>query len=159
MSGSKCSLDNVKVAAPCPADWDGMIGNERVRYCGQCNLNVYNISAMSRKDAENLIAKTEGRLCIRYYQRKDGTILTDNCPVGLRTIRRQVKRRVTAVLSAVLSFFAGIGVYALSQGTNQQGSVIQGKQVQGDISVGYTHVEIKPPDVNLDYATVGVMVP
>ena len=45
-------LRNVKVASPCPADWDRMIGDERVRFCGQCELNVYNLSAMSEAPAE-----------------------------------------------------------------------------------------------------------
>ncbi len=53
-----------------------MIGGDRVRFCGQCQLNVYNLSAMSRYEAESLIARTEGRLCVRFFRRKDGSILT-----------------------------------------------------------------------------------
>src|SRR5882724_5826594 len=109
---SKCSipLNNIKVAAPCQADWNGMIGNDRVRFCCQCNLNVYNLSSMSRKDAEDLIQSTEGRLCVRYYRRNDGTVITDNCPVGLRALKLRTKRILNAVASAVLSFAAGLGV-------------------------------------------------
>lgn len=33
-------LCHVKVAAPCPASWETMVGGERVRFCSQCNLNV-----------------------------------------------------------------------------------------------------------------------
>lgn len=105
-------LDNLRVAAPCSSDWNQMLGTERVRFCSQCNLNVYNLSSMKRSEAEALISSTEGRLCVRYYRRADGTILTDNCPVGLRAIRRRVSRVATATLSAVLSFFAGLGLYA-----------------------------------------------
>ena len=36
----------LRVASPCSADWDRMQGNERVRYCPQCKLNVYNFAAM-----------------------------------------------------------------------------------------------------------------
>src|SRR5882672_7171320 len=104
-------LDNVHVAAACSADWDQMIGNDRSRFCGQCNLNVYNLSSMSRAEAESLIAGCEGRLCVRFYRRKDGSILTDNCPVGLRAIRRKVSAITRAITSVVLSFFAGLGVY------------------------------------------------
>jgi hypothetical protein len=89
-----------------------MIGGERVRFCQQCSLNVYNLSSMSRREAESLIANTEGRLCVRYYRRQDGTILTNNCPVGLRAIKRHISRTASAMLSAVLSFFAGLGLYA-----------------------------------------------
>lgn len=108
MSKHKSPLDDVTVAAPCSAGWDNMIGDERVRFCGQCNLNVYNISAMTKQDAERLITQAEGRLCIRYYRRTDGTILTNNCPVGLRALKRRLSRIASACASAVISFFAGL---------------------------------------------------
>jgi hypothetical protein len=101
-------LRNVKVASPCPADWDRMIG-DRVRFCGQCELNVYNLSAMSTLEAESLIARTEGRLCVRYYRRKDGSILTQDCPVGLRVSKQRAARIRRAVASLVLGFLAGLG--------------------------------------------------
>lgn len=101
-------LDHVSVAAPCPADWERMNGNEQVRFCTECNLNVYNLSGMTRADAERLIYQTEGRLCIRYYRKADGTILTKNCPVGLRALKQRLTRMASAVAAVVLSFFAGI---------------------------------------------------
>ena len=104
-------LDHVTVAAPCSADWDEMIGDERARFCGLCKLSVYNLSGMTRREAEALIAGAEGRLCVRYYRRADGTILTDNCPVGLRAIKRRLSRIASATLSTVLGFFAGLGLY------------------------------------------------
>src|SRR3989442_6774743 len=104
-------LDRVHIAAPCSADWDQMIGNDRARFCGQCNLNVYNLSSMTKSEAESFIAGNEGRLCVRFYRRRDGSILTNNCPVGLRAIRRRLSYFGRAVASAVLSFFAGLGVY------------------------------------------------
>lgn len=105
------SLDHVRVAAPCKADWDQMIGSDRVRFCGQCSLNVYNLSAMARLDAESLIARTEGRLCVRFYQRRDGSIITKDCPVGLQAIRRRVTYVAKAISSMVLGLFAGLGVH------------------------------------------------
>lgn len=111
MSRFRNPLDQVRVASPCEADWDQMIGSERVRFCGQCSLNVYNLSAMTRSDAESLIARTEGRLCIRFYRRRDGSIITDDCPVGLRAIRRRVSYIARAIGSMVLGLFAGLGVH------------------------------------------------
>jgi hypothetical protein len=107
-------LDNVRVAAPCSADWDSMFGNERVRLCEQCHLNVYNLSEMSRVEAERLIDQAEGRLCVRFYQRRDGSIITQNCPVGLRAIKRRLSRVATAVASFVLSLMAGVGLYRVA---------------------------------------------
>jgi hypothetical protein len=105
-------LSHVRVAAPCRADWEKMRGNERVRFCGECSMNVYNLSNMTKKDAEALILNTEGRLCVRYYHRSDGSILTQNCPVGLQALKRRVSGISKAVASSVLSFFAGIAVLA-----------------------------------------------
>src|SRR2546423_8230289 len=103
-------LDGVRVAAPCPADWERMVGDECMRYCGQCNLHVYNLSGMTRAEAESLIMNAEGRLCVRFYRRADGTVLTRNCPVGLRALKRRVSRTAGAMLSAVLGFLAGVGL-------------------------------------------------
>src|SRR2546425_13271152 len=103
------ALANLLLAAACPADWDNMICGDRVRFCSQCQLNVYNLSAMSKFEAESLIARTEGRLCVRFYRRKDGSVLTDNCPVGLRALQRRAFRLRTAVASSIPAFMAGIG--------------------------------------------------
>lgn len=108
MSKRTSPLDHVTVAAPCNAGWENMVGDERVRFCGQCSLNVYNLSGMTKSEAERLVVQAEGRLCVRYYRRADGTILTKNCPVGLRALRKRASRIASASISAVLSFFAGI---------------------------------------------------
>ena len=103
-------LERVKVAAPCPADWTKMVGDERVRYCDRCSLHVYNLSGMTRREAEALVTGAEGRLCVRFYRRPDGTILTRNCPVGLSALKRRAARVATATLTAVLGFFASLGL-------------------------------------------------
>lgn len=93
-------LDNIRVAAPCSADWGRMTGDERVRACGDCNKNVYNLSGMTREEAEALILEKEGRLCVRYYRRADGTILFGDCTVGARFRRG---RRVLAGVAALIT--------------------------------------------------------
>lgn len=115
MSRFSSPLSKVRVASPCPADWDSMMGDERVRFCGQCELNVYNLSALTKAQAENLIVRTEGRLCIRFYRRTDGSVLTQDCPVGLRALRQRMSRIRRAVAGMLLGFFAGsAGSYAVN---------------------------------------------
>lgn len=87
-------LDNIRVAAPCPARWADMVGDDRVRACADCQKSVYNLSDMTRDEAQALIVEKEGRLCVRYFQRADGTILLKDCVVGVRQRRR---RRIVAV--------------------------------------------------------------
>src|SRR5687768_6720341 len=75
----RISLDVIDVKTPCTASWDKMRGDDRVRFCAHCNLNVYNLSAMTRSAAENLVNQREGRLCVQFIRRADGTLLTDDC--------------------------------------------------------------------------------
>jgi len=109
-------LDHVKIAAPCQADWEQMFAfeNERVRFCSQCNLNVYNLSGMTRSEAEALLTYTEGRLCVRFYRRSDGAILTQNCPVGLNAVKRRVAWVAQVLLGMVLSLLSGMGFYGVN---------------------------------------------
>src|SRR5262249_26244855 len=74
--------------------------------CGMCRKNVYNISDMTRKAAEAFLAENGTSQCMRFFRRHDGTIMTDNCPVGLRKIRnaiRLVARSVASIVGLALS--------------------------------------------------------
>ena len=128
MSRFNNPLDHVRIAAPCKAGWGQMIGTDRVRFCGQCNLNVYNLSSMTKTEAESLIVQTEGRLCVRFYRRTDGSILTDNCPIGLRVIKRRVSYIWKAVSAVVISFFAGLGLHRAIAPAPQMGAWIEETQ-------------------------------
>lgn len=87
-----------------------MIGDNRKRYCGECKLNVFNLSGMSKTEAENLIMNAEGRLCVRFYKRADGSVITEDCPVGWAKVKQRTKVYVTAVASLIFSFFGAIGL-------------------------------------------------
>jgi hypothetical protein len=67
-----------------------MSGDDRARFCGRCSKHVYNLTAMTRREAEELVVRTEGKLCVRFYRRADGTMLTADCPVGVAALRRPV---------------------------------------------------------------------
>lgn len=101
-------LPNIRVASPCRADWNEMTGDDRVRACAACNKSVYNLSEMTRDEAEALIVAKEGRLCVRYFQRKDGTILLKDCAVGVKQKR---KRRLIAAGAAALLGGGGLLAY------------------------------------------------
>jgi hypothetical protein len=83
-------------------------GDERTRHCGQCNLAVHNISAMTRPEAEAFLARhfdgdknIRGRLCAQFYRRADGTILTADCPVGLAAVRARARRTAARAAAAI----------------------------------------------------------
>lgn len=99
----KARLDQIRIASPCPVSWEQMPGDNRVRFCGECQLNVYDLGELSRTEAEELLSTTEGRLCGRLYRRTDGTLITKDCPVGLRAARRRVVRVATAAFATLVS--------------------------------------------------------
>ena len=72
----------LEIASPCGASWRDMEGDDRVRFCTECKLNVYNLSSMTADEALALVEEREGRLCVHFYQREDGSVLTSDCPVG-----------------------------------------------------------------------------
>jgi hypothetical protein len=139
MAKKTSPLQGLHVASPCSANWDEMWGNDRVRFCGHCNLNVYNLSGMSKAEAEYVVASAEGRLCARFYRRKDGTILTQDCPVGLAAFKQRVNQIGVAAISSVLSLFASFGAMSLFGGK----STVSTPQVMGVIAVP---VETLPPE-------------
>lgn len=93
-----------------------MAGDDRVRFCGQCHLNVYNLSAMSAQEGRSLVVEREGRLCVRFYQRHDGTVLTKDCPVGLRIVMRRLARAAAIAFSALLNVLPAVGCARPLQG-------------------------------------------
>lgn len=144
-------LENIRIATPCRADWDDMRGDDRVRFCGQCEKNVYNLSEMTRAEAEALVRDKEGRLCVRLYQRDDGTVLTSDCPVGVR--RERLRARIWARVSAMAAS-AALVVGLLSG------------RARADLAVGGDHKNVKvtqpkppPPRVRVMGGAVAVQSP
>ena len=111
-------LEQLQVAKPCPADWDQMTGDDRVRHCDQCDLNVYNLSDMTRRDAETLIQQNEGQMCVQLYKRHDGTVITADCPRGVAAAARRIVRKSFAAAVLVLVMLFG-GAWALARHRSQ----------------------------------------
>lgn len=100
------SLDVIEIANPCPASWDAMRGDDRVRFCEECQLNVYNLSALPREAALKLLnerGEGRGRLCVRLYKRADGTVITADCGGGLRAAAKRAAKFAGVAAALVLS--------------------------------------------------------
>ena len=113
-------LPKVQIANPCPADWNQMVGDDRVRHCSLCNLNVYNLCAITEPEALQVLQNREGRLCARIYRRADGTVLTQDCPVGVRAAWRKMTRFAAAALAMVFA-----GTFARGQTAQDNDRVVQ----------------------------------
>jgi hypothetical protein len=91
----------LKIVSPCPRSWESLVGDDRVRYCGQCRLNVYNLAQMSSEEVEQVVRKTEGRLCGRLYVREDQTATVRECR------QSRFRRRIRAALAVAVPLLLG----------------------------------------------------
>jgi hypothetical protein len=82
----------LRVTRPCCVSWRRMRGDDRVRFCGRCERNVYNLSAMTSGEMSALFKAHRMNMCVRFYQRADGTMVTGDCPPATRLER--LKRRI-----------------------------------------------------------------
>lgn len=117
--GSLPILDTLQVATPCVADWELMVGDDRKRFCKACEKFVYNLPLLEADELVDLIKSTEGKFCGRLYARKDGTVLTDDCPVGVAAkLAAARRRRATGATAAVaaLMIAAGGTLFGLAYG-------------------------------------------
>ena len=81
-----------------------MKGDDRIRFCGRCNLNVYNLAVMKPHEVEALVRRTNGRLCGRLYMRDDRTATLRDC--GGSRARKVTRRVVAAGIFLLLTAFS-----------------------------------------------------
>lgn len=111
-------VQSVVIETPCSVDWDLMDGDEKKRFCGQCQKNVYNLSAMSDIEAANVLQMNgpgKRRPCVYFYRKEDGTVITNNCPEKLRKYRT---RMAVACLTLLLGVSWGLAQYAIANDVN-----------------------------------------
>jgi hypothetical protein len=124
------NIDDIRVASPCNARWNDMNGDERARLCGQCQKNVFNLSAMTRAQIETLIREKEGKFCGRFYRRPDGRMLTADCPSRMRRARERMARLGGALCALLLSL---VGCSPRQAGQNGSGTT--GQVLMGDVAM------------------------
>ena len=92
-----------QLTAPCSKDWSELDGDERSRHCAECQLDVLNLSALTRAEGEaHLEAHRGGRTCLFFLRHPDGRIVTTDDPVPVaRRPRRSWWRRVAAGFAAM----------------------------------------------------------
>lgn len=126
---TKLDLDNLLLAYPCPIKWESMDGNERERLCKQCSKKVYNISDMTKVEAEAFLSENveRGDACLFFYQRSDGTIKTDDCPRYLRPVRdfalwmhKSISLGAALIVSCALSACSGRSLLPVVVGDTYQ---------------------------------------
>lgn len=145
-------LDSIMIAAPCSMSWEEMKGDERVRLCGGCNKNVYNTSAMTASEVSKLLSKDGPLPCLRIYRRADGTLVTRDCPNGLKRVRaswQNLKRLVAAAWLALLGMNGAstqvVSAQGISSQSNEQTKVETEVQTEVPADIAEKQGPVTPP--------------
>lgn len=101
-------LDSLNVKSPCQESWDEMIGNEQVRFCSHCAKDVHDLSSMTRTQAEKLVKRANGNLCVRYVKTPQGKLIT--APPKFTQIKRRMR-----VAAGVFAASLALSTIAYSQ--------------------------------------------
>ncbi len=98
-------LGPVRLASPCNEDWSRMVGGSRTRFCAKCSKRVHDLSGLTADEVRRLLNVPPGAQppCIRFYVRKDGTMLTADCPVGFAGVRRELRRKALALACLLIA--------------------------------------------------------
>jgi len=103
MTRRKDILNSVEIKSPCTANWNEMKGTDQIRYCFECNKYVYNLSEMTRRDAEAILLSRDDQMCARLIRDLEGQTLTVDSLPPVRLLGWKPGRVANAVVSALIS--------------------------------------------------------
>jgi ankyrin repeat protein len=110
-----------------------MIGNDQVRFCEHCALHVTDLSAMTRRKAMDFVARSEGRVCVRFIQAPNGRVLTRSVPEKLYRIQRRVSRLAASAFTATLSVSTAIAQSSRNSSADQPRPVAECVQPETEV--------------------------
>lgn len=106
------TLERARIASPCTESWDEMVGNDEVRFCSHCSKHVHNFAKLTRQQAEDLVARSQGSICARIERRADASIVTRGAALSVRAARLRATRWTGAAFAALVGLLGGAAVHA-----------------------------------------------
>lgn len=102
-------LSQITIPTPCPADWELMSGDERVRYCPTCEKHVHNFAAMTSGEAVALIRAQGGELCGQLSRHPGGKLVTSDSQPEPQSTRRLWQFNIRSLMALVAGLAATFG--------------------------------------------------
>lgn len=97
-----------------------MTGNDQVRFCRHCELDVQDLSKMTRAAAIRLVLRSRGRLCLRIHRNSAGDVITRPIGQKFHTISRRTSRIAAGAFTAVMSVSTAAYAQSASTGTPKE---------------------------------------
>ena len=96
-------LNGLRIASPCEVPWSAMHGDDRVRHCAQCDRKVYDVARLSAEEAVALLQADDRPPCFQLWRRADGTVITADCPLGVRRLKHRRRATLAVALTSLLA--------------------------------------------------------
>jgi hypothetical protein len=123
-----------------------MKGNDQVRFCSHCNLSVQDLSQMTTFEAERLVLRSKGRLCLRIHRTPVGEVITRQAQ-SLYHISRRASRIAAGAFTAMMS--VSTAAYAQStSGTVNEEPVVSAALAEPALAEGPPLLTITVVDLN-----------
>jgi len=87
-----------------------MIGDDQRCFCLNCEKDVFNLSAMSRRKARKLIAGNAGKICVRYVCLPNGKLYTNDKRL------HQITRRISTIAAGFIATTLTLSAATYAQG-------------------------------------------
>lgn len=124
--------NTLKVVSACSNPWGEMRGSKQSRFCSDCQKNVHNVAAMTKREVLKVYKEADGHCCMRITRRKDGSIVFNE---------RSLSARLAASAHAPLfAFLSGLSLLAAARPASAQSAP------STDVPPGYTTMTIDAPD-------------
>lgn len=110
------AMAEIKIASPCNVPLSEMEDRGNCFHCNSCKLNVYHFSNLTNAEIADLLNENNEKLCIGIFRREDGTMITKDCPLGLRDVgfiyrkRGLIKALAFLFLALVATAYSGIRI-------------------------------------------------
>lgn len=101
-------LSSLRLVRGCDVAWETMVGSARVRHCGICDREVYDLTAMDADEVEAFLAARRDALpCLRLHRRFDGRVQAGPC-ARPRKLGRAIAVATALGLAALAGFLVPI---------------------------------------------------
>ncbi|MGC4071849.1 MAG: hypothetical protein QM760_04915 [Nibricoccus sp.] len=68
-------LSTLRIDKPCSQNWESMAGDDRRRFCAQCQHHVHNLSQLTEREIQKIL-NTDGRVCGMLVRDPFGRLIT-----------------------------------------------------------------------------------
>ncbi|MEP7013351.1 MAG: carboxypeptidase-like regulatory domain-containing protein [Acidobacteriota bacterium] len=109
MSTRTEKFNRLAIGSECHTSWDAMQGNDRRRFCAECQRDVLDFERLTPREISAHLEASHGRLCAR-LTRTGGRLSVFEPVEPLDPLRPSTPRRASSVAAALLAAGLGFGV-------------------------------------------------